>query len=359
MRNTAMPPGLLEAVEKFQLPSKLEFGKVMAPAMVNCEYKDGKWGALELMAYGPIKMAPTSKVLHYAQEVFEGLKAYGVEGKGPYLFRPLENARRLNASAERLAMPAIPEALFMESIETVVRACAVAIPKRTGESLYLRPFMFASEEGLGIKPSEQFRYMVIASPSGAYFTGESMRLYVEREGVRAVPGGMGFAKTGGNYAGSLRSSLRAKPLGYNQSLWLDATHRRYVEELSGMNFFAVVGDEIRTPLLSDTILKGVTRDSVLRLARDGGLKVREMAIDIDELLAQMKSGECSEAFACGTAAIITPISVIGDAAGTRIELKHSEAPVGMKLRKQLLDLQEGRSADPYGWRVPVLPDTAH
>ncbi len=354
MRNTAMPPGLKELVQKYQLPSsQLGFGQVMAPAMTNCEYRNGAWGALELLPYGPLSMAPTCKVLHYAQEIFEGLKAYGVDGKGPYLFRPLENARRMNASAERMAMPTIPEELFMEACESLVRACPTAIPRRTGESLYLRPFMYASEEGLGIRPAEQFRFLVIGSPSGTYFTGEDMRLYIEREGVRASPGGTGYAKTGGNYAVSLRSTARAKSLGMNQSLWLDSKHQQYVEELSGMNFFAVVKDELHTPLLSDTILKGVTRDSILRLAKDHGLKAREMNIDIQELLGQIKTGECSEAFACGTAAIITPISIIGEADGTRLPLKNPGAPVGMQLRKKLLDIQEGRAEDPYGWRIPV------
>lgn len=349
-------PKIKDAIKNFILPEHLPFGNVMAPVMAEVNYENGKWGDLTVLPYGPISMYPNAKVLHYAQEIFEGMKAYRVKGEGPFIFRPDENHLRFNRSAERMAMPHIPRELFMTAVNEVVAYCAHSIPKRSGESLYLRPFMFATEEALGIKPSDKFKFMVIASPSGSYFgPNTTLSVLIEREGARAFPGGTGFAKAGGNYAASLLSAIKAKHLGFAQTLWLDGREKKYIEEMSGMNFFAVINGKLVTPLMSDTILEGITRKSILTLATDLGIEAVEMKIDIDELITQIKNGQCSEAFACGTAAIITPIDYLAEESGERYPLKNPDGPVAMKVREHLLNIQEGRIPDKYQWISRIEP----
>ena len=346
---------LAKAISDFQLPENLGFGNVMAPVMASCTYQNGKWGPLELLPYGPITMYPTAKVLHYAQEIFEGMKAYRVNGQSPFIFRPEENHLRFNRSAERMAMPHVPHNIFMQAVLDVTAYSANFVPRRTGESLYLRPFMFASEESLGIKPAEKFKFMVIASPSGSYFSGAGLSVYIERENARAFPGGTGFAKTGGNYAAGLAAAITTKNLGFVQTLWLDAIHKKYIEEMSGMNVFVVINNELHTSTLGDTILDGITRKSIITLARDLGYSVFERKIDVDEMLADIKSGKCTEAFACGTAAIITPINYFGEANGDRYPLHFPDGNVSTILREKLLAIQEGREPDPYKWITVVEP----
>lgn len=359
MTHISIDPALDQAISNFQLPEVLGFGNVMTPVMASCTYEAGKWGNLELLPYGPISMYPTAKVLHYAQEIFEGMKAYRVNGVGPYIFRPDENHLRFNRSAERMAMPHVPQKIFMQAVMDVTAYSANFVPRRSGESLYLRPFMFAAEESLGIKPAEKFRFMVIASPSGSYFstTIGGLSVYIERENARAFPGGTGFAKTGGNYAAGLAAAIKTKNLGFVQTLWLDAREKKYIEEMSGMNVFVVVNNELHTPKTGDTILDGITRKSIVTLARDMGYTVVEKDIAIDELLADIKSGKCTEAFACGTAAIITPINYFGESDGERIPLHYPDGLVSMKIREALLAIQEGRVTDKYNWIVSVEPKT--
>lgn len=355
MNQVIIDPGLKTAIANFQLPENLGFGNVMVPIMASAVYENGKWGALELMPYGPIKMYPTAKVLHYAQEIFEGMKAYRVGGLGPYIFRPEENHLRFNRSAERMAMPHVPYNIFMQAVLDVTAYSANFVPRRTGESLYLRPFMFASEESLGIKPAEKFTFMVIASPSGSYFSGAGLSVYIERENARAFPGGTGFAKTGGNYAAGLAAAIKTKNLGFVQTLWLDAVEKKYIEEMSGMNVFVVINNELQTSVLGDTVLDGITRKSIMTLAADLGYKVVEKKIAIDELLADIKSGKCTEAFACGTAAIITPINYFGEENGDRYPLHYPDGKISTELRERLLAIQEGRAADQYKWVTLVEP----
>jgi branched-chain amino acid aminotransferase len=359
MTQINIDPGLVKAISDFQLPEVLGFGNVMTPVMASCVYENGKWGELTLLPYGPISMYPTAKVLHYAQEIFEGMKAYRVNGLGPYIFRPEENHLRFNRSAERMAMPHVPSKIFMQAVLDVTAYSANFVPRRSGESLYLRPFMFAAEESLGIKPAEKFRFMVIASPSGSYFSGTvgGLSVYIERDNARAFPGGTGFAKTGGNYAAGLAAAIKTKNLGFVQTLWLDARERKYIEEMSGMNVFVVVNGELQTPKTGDTILDGITRKSIITLARDMGYTVVEKNIAIDELLQDIKSGKCTEAFACGTAAIITPINYFGESNGERIPLHHPEGMISMKIRESLLAIQEGRATDNYKWVTAVEPKT--
>jgi len=343
----------VEAIKAYKLPSEISFGVDMAPVMVVCDYQNGEWGDLELLPYGPISLAPTAKVFHYAQEIFEGLKVYKVEGHGPYLFRPEKNAARFRRSASRMGMPELPEEMFLQAVKGMTSFCQDIVPGQSGQSLYLRPFMFATEESLGIKPSLKYKFMVIASPSGAYFTKGTLPVFIERQAARACPGGTGRAKTGGNYAASIQSSKKALSLGCLQTLWLDALEKKYIEEMSGMNFFAVIGGELITPELTDTILDGITRQSVIEIAPGLGFKVKEERINIDQLIQQIKNGTCQEAFACGTAAIVTPIECLTEEDGTRYDLPHQSGEIVSLLRKTLMDIQEGRCQGPNGWRVEI------
>lgn len=355
MTQVKIDPTIALAIDNFSLPDNLGFGQIMTPIMASCAYEGGKWGQLELLPYGPITMYPNAKVLHYAQEIFEGMKAYCVGGLGPFVFRPEENHLRFNRSAERIAMPHIPVELFMKATLEVISYSANFIPRRSGESLYLRPFMFATEEALGIKPSEKFRFMVIASPSGSYFSEGGLSVLIERHGSRAFPGGTGYAKAGGNYAASLLSAIKTKQLGFVQTLWLDGREKKYIEEMSGMNFFAVINNELHTPEINDSILEGITRKSIITLAQDNGIKVVERKMDINLLLEDIKSERCTEAFACGTAAIIAPIDYIGEETGERFPLRDPKGKLSLQLRELLLSIQEGRSADKYNWVISVEP----
>jgi branched-chain amino acid aminotransferase len=355
MNKIKIDPAIADSIKKFTLPDYLGFGQVMGPVMASCTYENGKWSELELLPYGPISMYPNAKVLHYAQEIFEGMKAYRVDGHGPFIFRPDENHLRFNRSAERMAMPHIPFDLFMQANLEVTAYSASCVPKRSGESLYLRPFMFATEEALGIKPSEKFRFMVITSPSGSYFSTGGVSVLIERHGARAFPGGTGYAKAGGNYAASLQAAIKTKQLGFVQTLWLDGREKKYIEEMSGMNFMAVINNELHTPEINDSILEGITRKSILTLARDAGIKVVERKLDINELILDIKANRCTEVFACGTAAIIAPIDYLAEETGERIPLRDNEGKMALVLREMLLSIQEGRATDKYNWIVPIEP----
>jgi branched-chain amino acid aminotransferase len=345
----------LNALKSFTLPSDIGFGQVMAPVMISADYKNGEWKECELMPYGPLSLAPVSKVLHYGQEIFEGLKAYRNEKGACFLFRPDQNARRFNLSATRMAMPTIPEEIFLEAVHTITGYCQDLIPAQSGQSLYLRPFMFATEESLGIKPSESFKFLIVASPSGSYFSASNLKVLIERDACRAAPGGTGAAKTGGNYAASLVSALKVQKLQLNQTLWLDARDKKYIEEMSGMNFFAVIDGVLTTPALTDTILDGITRKSILQLALENKIPVDEAELSIDELISMMKKGLATEAFACGTAAIITPIGSLHEESGEVYHFEKAHGDVGMMIREKLLEIQEGQVMGPEGWVVKVHP----
>src|SRR3984893_14894600 len=339
-------PEVAAAIKQFVLPEKLGFGVVNAPVMFSAEWHDRKWGSGQLLPYGPIEILPGARALHYAELVFEGLKAYRIGQTSPNLFRPEENFRRMERSAQRLAMPSVPEHLFFEGLESVTQACARFIPSRSGQSLYLRPFLFGTESGYLLRNSTTFRFMVIANPVESYASG-TPSVAIERRDVRAAVGGVGAAKTAANYAASLRGSTAAVAGGHAVALWLDAASHRYIQELSGMNFFAVIDGELHTPELDTAILPGVTRDSLITLARQLGHTVRERQMDMDERLTQMSSGRCSEIFACGTAAIIMPISALADADGRVSQPR--ETVIASRLRDALLAIQERRAPDPFGW----------
>jgi len=343
----------VKSLQNFTLPKELAFGKIMLPVMIEANYQDGKWSPFRMVPYQKLELDPTAKVLHYAQEIFEGLKAYNLKGQGPFLFRPEENMERFNFSARRMAMAEVPEQEFLDAVDAITSYGAPFIPSRSGDSLYIRPFMFANENSLGIKPAENFKFLIVASPSEAYFKSGSVRVLVENDAVRACPGGVGNAKTGGNYAASLLSMIQAKQKGYDQVLWLDAVHKKYIEEMSGMNFFAVYDRKIVTPPITSTILNGITRKSLIKLAKHMGFEIEERPILVDELLADIKSEKCTECFSCGTAVIITPIDLLGIDSGEKFPIKFSQGPVANELRLALLNIQEGSGDDPFGWRKSV------
>lgn len=357
-----MAPFILDAgtarlIREFKLPQTLGFGQCMAPVMLRADCADGRWGPGRLLPYGPIPVDPAAKVLHYAQSVFEGLKAYHVKQPRPALFRPEMNWSRFNTSAIRMMMPELPKNLFLEGVLALTACCEPLIPRAPGQSLYLRPLLFGTQATLGLALSRSHTFLVIASICDALITAP-LRILVERDGTRAARGGTGNVKVSGNYGASLSATAAAMALGFDQPLWLDAESHRYVEELSVMNFFAVIDGALHTPALTGTILPGITRASVMELARAAGLPVHERQMDIDELLHMIKSGRCSEAFACGTAVTIGPISAIGERDGSLYPLREPAGPVTRRLREQLLDIQEGRAPDTFGWMHPVAPEEA-
>ncbi len=335
----------------FRTPPELGFGRVMSPIMGVVDYEDGQWKTPRIEAYGEISLPPDAKVLHYGQQVFEGMKAYSNSKGDCYLFRAFDHWCRFNQSAKRMAIPEISQEDFMDCLHSVVVHCKPHIPQGSGESLYLRPVVFGRSRGMGLEPSSSYTFLLLASPSAAYFSQGEVHVFVEREHCRAAKGGTGGIKTAGNYGGAIQSALRAKERGFHQTLWLDAEHKRYVEEFSGMNFFAIRGDELWTPELSETILPGITRDAILKLAESLDLKAVEGLMDVDQLLQEIDEGVVCEAFACGTAAVITPIAEFGESDGTRHRLRHPMGQRAQHLRQKLVNIQHGLDEDPFAWRT--------
>ena len=353
MRDYDIDPGVPAAIERFKLPETLGFGPVNAPVMFEAEWRDGGWGRGRLEPYGPIELLPGARALQYAELVFEGMKAYRVERSRPNFFRPDANCARLQRSASRMSMPAVPEALFFQGIGAVANACSPIMPTQSGRSLYLRPFLFGTESGYMLRNSHTFRFMVIANPVESYATG-SMQVVIERAEVRAAVGGLGEAKASANYAASLRASNAAVERGRTVALWLDGSEHRYLQELSGMNIFAVLDGELHTPELDGAILPGITRDSLLVLARSLGYQMHERRISLDEVLEGIESGRCGEMFACGTAAIVAPIALLVEDDGREYKLRQTDV-VAKHLRESLLAIQERRAPDPFGWTRELAP----
>ena len=329
------------------------FGRVFTDHMALIRFSETVgWHDAQITARKPLMLDPATAVLHYAQEIFEGMKAYRLADGKMALFRPDANAARFRASAKRMAMPELPEEMFIESVKALVRADRDWFPDIDGGSIYLRPFMFASEVFLGVKPSAEYLYLVIASPVGAYFKGDvpAISLWVSQDYTRAAPGGTGAAKCGGNYATSLVAQAEAIKLGYDQVVYLDAAERRWIEELGGMNLFFVFDDgSLQTPPLGGTILPGITRDALITLARDEGLTVREEPYAIDQWRADAISGRLTESFACGTAAVVTPVGSVTSAEGRFTIGAGGPGQTTQRLRERLVGIQRGTVADPYGW----------
>jgi branched-chain amino acid aminotransferase len=348
-------PELNSEKEKFKLPEKLGFGNVMAPVMFRIDYENGNWKTGQLLPYAPISLDPAAKAFHYAQILFEGLKAYKVKTSSPVLFRPEVNWERLNKSAQRMLMPDLPLEIFMQALFSVTAFCEDLIPDKSQHSLYLRPFMIGTQPSLSLSTSDTFSFFVIASPSEPFNTN-TLKVFLERDNSRAAKGGTGEVKVSGNYGAALYSTAAAIDKGYDLPLWLDSVEHRFIEELSVMNFFGLIDNEIHTPKLTDSILPGVTRDSIIHIAKKDGIIVHERAMDIDELLASISSGNCTELFACGTAAIVVPISVLGDKDSQEYVLPTTKESMALRLRDKLLDIQEGRIDDKFAWLSPVSSD---
>jgi branched-chain amino acid aminotransferase len=328
------------------------FGTNFTDHMVEIDYDaEHGWHGARVIPYGPIPLDPAAAVLHYAQEIFEGLKAYRLADGGIALFRPEANAARFNASARRLAMPELPEDLFVEAVRQLVFADSDWFPTVEGGSLYLRPFMFASEAFLGVRPARTYKFLVIASPAGNYFKSgaPAVSIWVS-DYTRAAPGGTGAAKCGGNYAASLVPTAEAFARGHDQVLFLDAAEHRWIEELGGMNLFFVKSDgSLVTPPLSGTILPGITRDSLIALAREEGLTVREERYSLDQWRADAASGDLVESFACGTAAVVTPVGKVADTNGEFLIGSGGPGQLTQKLRQRLVSIQRGDATDTHGW----------
>lgn len=337
--------------ERAKLMESPGFGKVFSDHMVTITWtKDKGWHDAQVRPREPFKIDPASAVLHYAQEIFEGMKAYRMADGGLALFRPEENARRLNLSADRLAMPHVPEELFLEAIETLVEVDSGWVPEGDG-SFYLRPFMFASESFLGVRPANEYTFCVIGCPVGAYFKGgyKAVTVWVSDDYTRAAPGGTGAAKCGGNYAASLVAQAEASRNGCDQVVFLDAAERRWIEELGGMNIFFVMDDKtIVTPPLG-TILPGITRHSIMTLAAESGYKVEEKPYSFDMWQDDAKSGKLREAFACGTAAVIAGIGTVKFEGGSFAIGNSGDGEITSQLRSQLVGIQRGAAEDRHGW----------
>jgi branched-chain amino acid aminotransferase len=341
------------AAERAVLLTNPVFGRVFTDHMVTIRYADGKgWYDARVEQRAPIPMDPATAVLHYAQEIFEGIKAYGTEDGGVTLFRADQNARRFRDSAARMAMPALPDELFLGAIRELVNVDHAWVPTDPEGSLYLRPVMFASEVFLGVKPSSEYLYVLIASPVGAYFKGglKPVTVWVSDDYTRAAPGGTGAAKCGGNYAASLLAQQEASDHGCDQVVFLDAVERKYVDELGGMNLFFVYDDgSLATPPLTGTILPGITRDAIITLARAAGHDVSERQISFEDWRTDAASGRLREVFACGTAAVVTPVGTVRSQAGEFVVGDGGTGKVTASLRQSLVDIQRGRAADPYNW----------
>jgi branched-chain amino acid aminotransferase len=352
----------LPAAERERLLADPGFGQVFTDHMVTIRWSvDRGWHDARVEGYGPFTLDPATQVFHYAQEIFEGLKAYR-QASGPIVaFRPQANAARFNRSAVRMAMPELPETTFVRAIDLLVTQDREWVPTQEGHTLYLRPFMIATHRGLGVnKPSPSCLFALIASPAASYFAGDlrPVSVWLSREYTRAAPGGTGAAKTGGNYAAAFAGQLQALDHGCDQVVWLDAAEHRWVEEMGGMNLFFVYGSgadaRIMTPALTGTLLPGITRDALLTLAPELGIPATEGKISVDEWRAGGKSGEITEVFACGTAAVITPVGTIEGADGGWTVGDGTPGPVSMRLREELLGIQFGQLADPHGWIHKII-----
>lgn len=330
----------------------IPFGKYFTDHMLEADYENGEWKNVEIKPYQPLLVAPSNAAWHYGQSIFEGIKAFKHENGDAFIFRPYDNFKRFNISAERMQMPQVPEEIFMEGMRKLIELDKSWIPQRKDHSLYIRPFMFATDEVIGVRPSENYKFMIILSPTGPYYTAP-MRIYVEEYYVRAVPGGVGYAKAAGNYAGAMMATAEAKKKGYDQVLWTDAYEHKYLQEFGVMNGFVIIGNTAITPDLKEgTILAGVTRDSVMKLLADQGLKVEERAISIDEVIEAYKEGTLKEVFGTGTAATISTIK----------ELRYKDFQmffdtenftISSEVKRRLTAIREGKEADVYEWLYKI------
>ncbi len=330
----------------------LPFGKFFTDHMLEADFEDGEWKNVEIKPYQPLLLSPSLAALHYGQAIFEGIKAYKNAAGEAAIFRPYDNFQRFNISAERMQMPAVPEDIFMDGMKQLVALDSAWIPQQADHSLYIRPFMFSSDELIGVRPSDNYKFLNILSPTGPYYNAP-MRIYVEEQYVRAVPGGVGYAKAAGNYGAAMYATAQAKSKGYDQVLWTDAFEHKYVQEIGTMNVIFIIGDKAITPDLgAGTILAGVTRNSALTLLAEAGFAIEERPLSIDEIIDAYKSGILYEVFGTGTAATISYIKELRykDFVMNFDTDKWQTAPT---IKSWLNDIREGRREDKYGWMVKV------
>lgn len=336
----------------YQDPSQLGFGKIFTDYMFTMRYLKGKgWVEPKISKYKPIDIDPAAVVLHYSQEIFEGLKAYAAEDGRILLFRPEENAKRMYESAERMCMAPFPIEYFLESVAALVNLEKRWIPRAPGTALYIRPTLIGTGDALGVHPADEYLFFIILTPVGAYFKEgfKPISLYVEDYYIRAAVGGVGNAKTGGNYAASLLAAAKAQEKGFSQVLWLDAREKRFIEEVGAMNIFFVFGRKLVTPDLSGSILPGITRKSVIELAKTLGYTVEERPISIEEVFAGIKDGSLTESFGSGTAAVISPVGSLNYKGENYLINDFKVGPVTEELYTKLINLQYGKTEDPFGW----------
>jgi len=331
--------------------NNLPFGSILSDHMFVCDYKDGKWQNSTIQPYAPIQLDPSAKIFHYGQSIFEGMKAYKDTDNNTLLFRPLENHKRLNKSAERLVIPQIPEDIFMDGLKKLLEIDNAWIPSQEGSSLYIRPFMFASGNGFHASPANEYKLIICTAPSGAYFSGK-VKVLIEEKYARAANGGVGFAKAGGNYAAQFYPTQLAVEKGYQQVIWTDDNTHEYIEEAGAMNIFVRINDTLITSPTSDRILDGITRKSIIQLAKDKNINIEERKITVSEVVAAAKDGSLKEMFGAGTAAVISPIAGFGFK-NEDFDLPEVENTYASQLKKHITDIQTNKVEDPYGWRVTL------
>jgi len=346
----------INRVEKSFLPNidfnKIEFGRVYSDHMLVCDYSDGIWSGLSIVPYDKLRISPGNFTLHYGQSVFEGLKAYKGDKGDIIVFRPFDNLKRMNISAKRLCMPEIPQEVFIDGIKELLKLDKGWVPEIEGTALYIRPFMFGTDEYIGIKPSNDYKFIIFTCPVGSYYS-EALKVKVEQQYVRAAKGGTGFAKVAGNYAASLLPAEEALKQGYQQLIWTDGREHEKIEESGTMNLMFIINDVIVTPKIGDTILRGITRDSILTIARDWGFEVEERDITVTEIIEGIKSGQLAEAFGTGTAATITHIKSIGYN-GVDYDLPTVSAESkSKKILDHLHKLHSGRAEDKFNWLLHI------
>ena len=329
----------------------LAFGSVFSDHMLECDFKDGKWHAPKVVPYHPITLDPSAKIFHYGQSVFEGMKAYKDAKGDVYLFRPLENFKRLNISSKRLAIPELPESYFMDGLKALLEVDKAWIPQQEGSSLYIRPFVFASGNGFHASPANAYKFVICTAPSGAYFSGK-VKVLIEQTYSRSANGGVGFAKAGGNYAGQFYPTQLAVEKGYQQVIWTDDTNHEFIEEAGAMNIFIRINDTLITGPTSDRILDGITRKSIIDIANAEGIPVEVRKISVHEVVEAAKSGTLKEMFGAGTAAVISPISGFGYK-DSDYDLPELDNTYANRLKKIITDIQTNKSEDPFGWRYKL------
>lgn len=342
------PKSRLAGLELNQVP----FGKHFTDHMLEADYVNGTWSNVRIRPYQPLQLAPSNAALHYGQSIFEGIKAYRHADGTAVIFRPYDNFKRFNISAQRMQMPEVPEYIFIDGMQQLIALDKEWIPQIHDHSLYIRPFLFATDEVIGVKPSDTYKFMIILSPTGPYYA-KPMRIYVEEHYVRAVPGGVGYAKAAGNYAAAMYATAEAKKKGYDQVLWMDAIEHKYVQECGTMNVFFIIGNTAITPDLQDgTILAGVTRNSVMQLLADQGYTVEERDLSIDEIVHAYKNGTLKEVFGTGTAATVSLIKELAYR-DEQMQFDTDSWSIGPEVKRRLTAIREGQEPDVHAWLYKV------